>query len=589
MPKWFELIGKIFPKEAKIIIFDNEDRTSVVHHKFAPKKIVEIDGVILYENIIFLINGFSGDGSSNFEQKHKFFSEMKDIKDPTKLNLIVMGKGSKLKENLKKIEEFKNELDKRKKYKFYLKKIVFAPNARAENASLWTNIGEDDFLIDKILFKYLNYCCTQIEEAYGFRELLIMLKIKKSQIKRLVSDEGLGLPLDGGHAAIFSQIENDKRVLYSFVVSVREIIDCIKVLRFECVPEGTRAFQRIVDRDRLKNISDYYLYKHQSFPTNVILAFNPEVYTKDTRKRVIDKSDDNRNSADIFLLQEFGSLIVIDGQHRILSHLKNPSRDMDKKILVSILDFTDLDEIKTHEEMTRTFVEINNYHRKLSAMIKLRIDALNEPDKPFSRWYNIFKSLNKKESKSYFSDMIEFEDTPLKRFEPDKKKRINISSLVKYAGVAGLEKGNKQYKGLLDEGFFTKDQLEELIKNYFEIIKEITQGSKSKESIILSPRDIGGLMRLMVHFRNDKKTKDLFIKLNTLEGKAGIKPYLETIEFDKLKDLSLGPNTWAIMEGNFLAQINIKYPKFGVRGKLTEKGLKEMKRILRIHKFSHRK
>jgi DGQHR domain-containing protein len=369
--------------------------------------------------------------------------------------------------------------------------------------------------------------------------------------------------------------------MYSFIVPVKDIIEFVRVLRFEAVPENKKAFQRIVDKDRLKIISDNYLWKNESFPSNIILTFDPEIYTEEQKRRVMNGKDDNKNIVDISLLKEFGSLIVIDGQHRILSHLKNSDRDLPKKILISILDFQDNTPDEAHRAMTEIFVQINNQHKKISPMVMLRIQALNEPDAPFSRWYKMFKELNKKDPSSYFSDMIEFEDTPLKRFQSDEKKRINISSLVRYAGVTGLEKGNSKYNGFLDEGFFSKEQLQGLIKDFFDAIKEVTKGSREEEKVLLSPRDIGGLIRLMVHFINDRRTKNNFMKLDTSEGKAGIKPYLESIKFKDLKNLPYGANAWAIMEGHFLGRIRKKYKGFGVNARLSQNGSKEMKKIMR--------
>ena len=40
--------------------------------------------------MVFLINGFSGEGNSNFEQKHKFFTEMVDVDEPSKIKPIII-------------------------------------------------------------------------------------------------------------------------------------------------------------------------------------------------------------------------------------------------------------------------------------------------------------------------------------------------------------------------------------------------------------------------------------------------------------------------------------------------------------------
>lgn len=582
MKKWFELIKDVLPSDIEFWVFDMEKTgESKVNHEFGAKDWGEIDGIAIYKNIIFLINGYSGNTRNGLDGKYAELKKFENITSPEQLNLKAMNGDAR--ENNKKIKEFLNYVSGKTNLKFIIRKLVVAPNVSTDNLSLWSALKEDEFLLDKIIFKYLYYCFCEVNKDYGFREFLILLNIKKKQIDlKKTSTSNINSPeTTSSYSAIFSDIEKEKRCLYSFIVPVEDIMEFIRVLRFECVPENEKAFQRIVDKDRLKIISDNYLNKSESFPTNIILTFDPNIYTEEQKSRIFSNKDPTKNIISISLLKEFGSLIVIDGQHRILSHLKKPERDLPKKVLISIIDFKENHSNDTYKAMSDIFVQINNYHKKISPMVMLRIQALNEPDASFSRWYKIFRELNKKSPSSYFSDMIEFEDTPLKRFQSDDKRRINISSLVKYAGVNGLERGNNNYKGLLDQGFFLKDHLQDLIKDFFEIIKEITKGSQDEESIILSPRDIGGLMRLMVHFINDSRTKDNFMRLNSVEGKAGIKPYLEAINFRRLGSLAYGANAWATMEGYFLGQIRKKYPRFGVSSKLTKSGSKEMKKVMR--------
>ena len=583
MKKWFELVKNIFPSEIKLWVFDREKSgESKVNHEFGPKEWVEIDGIAVYKNIIFIINGFSGEAGNGLDNKYADLKKFEGINSPEQLKLKSMN-GNHTK-NLQNIEEFNKYLEERKNSKFVVRKLVVAPNANTDKVTLWSNLSDDEFLLDKFLFKYLYYCFSEVDPDYALREFFIMLKIKRREIDRKKTDTfNINSPeKTSDYSAIFSDIEKEKRCMYSFIVPVDDIIQFIRVLRFEAVPENEKAFQRIVDKDRLKVISDNYLRTNESFPNNVILTFDPTIYTTEQKTRIINNEDEEKNMVDISLLKEFGSLIVVDGQHRILSHLKNSERDLPKKILISIIDFKDNTLDEAHKAMSDLFVQINNQHKKISAMVMLRIKTLNEPDAPHSRWYKIFKELNKKQPSSYFSDMIEFEDTPLKRFQTDDKKRIKISSLVKYAGVGSLEKGNKNYKGFLDEGFFSQDQLQDLIKDFFEIIKELTKGTRDKEGVILSQRDIGGLIRIMVHFINDGRTKENFMKLDTSEGKAGIKPYLKSIKFDRLSSLRYSPNAWAIMEGHFLGYIRKKYSRFGVGGRLSSNGLKEMKRVMRL-------
>lgn len=574
MAKWFQTIKKTFPEEAKLLIFDNEDGNSKVFHEFGPKDHEEIDGVLIYENIIIIINGYSGEGRSELDDKHRFFQRLKKMNKIEDFNLVALGdKGKSENENL---NLFKKHLEEKKNYEFVLKKVILAPNIKADG-SIWDNLENNEFIIDKYSMKYFNYC-SEINKEYTLRELLIWLGIRLPEINRLKTDTDIGEPRTGkGYSAIYSKI-GEKVNMYTFMAPVKDIIKFIKVLRFESIPRNEKAFQRIVDKERLKRISEKYLNNNESFPNNVILAFHPEVYSNKQRKQgVIRELNTNKSSLIFYPLEEYGSLIVIDGQHRILSHLKN-EEDMNKNILISVLDFEDID--KSHEKMSEIFVQINNQHRKISPTVMLKIDAENKPEIPTSRWYLIFRELNKKSIKNYFSERIEFQDTPFKRFEQENENKISINSLIRYSGINQLENGYKdKYKGLLE--FFAKDQLSQLLIDYFSIIGDLTKGTLQKPEIELMPRDIGGLLRLMIHFVNDENTKEAFKDLSNPQNKLKIRKYLEKIPFEKLSEIKYGANAWAIMEAHFLANIRKEFPNFGIQdGRLTKNGKEELNRVL---------
>jgi hypothetical protein len=189
----------VFPQEAKLLVFDNEDGGPKVFHEFGPKDHEEIDGVLVYKNIILLINGFSGEGRSELDTKHKFFERLRGIDKISQLNLKSLnGKGEVM--GHEQFNLFNEYLVQNKNYDFIIKKIVMAPNIKADG-SIWDNSEEDEFILDKYALKYFRYC-SEINKDYSLRELLIFLSIKLPQINRLISDTDVGDPETGKYLKI---------------------------------------------------------------------------------------------------------------------------------------------------------------------------------------------------------------------------------------------------------------------------------------------------------------------------------------------------------------------------------------------------
>ena len=410
------------------------------------------------------------------------------------------------------------------------------------------------------------------------QEFLYFLKIKMREFKRL---KGSRVGDEPELTADFQSIEtklNDNQTMYSTSVSVSDIIPYIQVLRV-ADEYNEQAFQRMINGEIIKRISNEYLNKNKSFPNNIILAFNPDIYN---HGRAINFAGAKR----IKFYKEFGSLIVIDGQHRLLAHLLEKNRDYLKSVLVNVILFETKDRAKAFDQMAELFYLINTKQKKLTSLVSLRIRSKIIPSDMESIWYRVFEKLNNMDQRdNYLFEKISFDEKEIRK----EKNGINISSIISYSGLKrisnGVKKGKKNLIGLKDiylqqVVFKNEEQFyENFVRKYFSIIGEIIDRNTK-----MAARDFGGLLRIAIHFLNDSKTKDVFknfaLENNALPTKIveDIKSYFIRIPFNKLDQLEYGANAWAIMEGFFLGNIRKHHRGFGISSLLSKKGQAAMKK-----------
>ena len=438
-------------------------------------------------------------------------------------------------------------------------------------------LESDEFIIDKTLTRYFEYALENINEVYSKRELFYFLKIEMRKLRQMVGTRVGNEPeLTSNFPTIEIELENNMK-MYSSCVAIRDIIEYCQVLRI-ANKYNLQAFQRMVNGQRLRNISNNYLDKHYSFPNNVILAFNPEIYDPNKSNHYISGSNGNKN---IKFYKEFGSLIIIDGQHRLLSHLLNPSRDLNKPILINIILFQDKD--KAYDQMAELFLIINTQQSRLVSLVSLKILSKLEPDSIKGMWYRIFNSLNSLNQRdNYLYNKILFEEKEIREVT-----NVGISSIITYSGINLMSEGRKikvrKYMGLkqlaeenITSDFTLFDFYHNFMRKYFYLIGQVS-GSTS-----ISARDFGGLLRLIFHFINERRTKSLFKELS--KQRRGIPPklkdsiinFLNKIPFSRLNELEYPSNAWRDMEGFFLGCLRKHYQGFGIGTALSKKGIKAL-------------
>ncbi len=160
--------------------------------------------------------------------------------------------------------------------------------------------------------------------------------------------------------------------LYTFTISPYEILDIVHVYRQDELPSlqdsSAYNYQRPLNPDKLKEIRENLLTECDFiFPSNILVILSKECkYTKD---------GDGNNF--LYIPKKYGSISVIDGQHRLFSYADEKVESImqdDCKIMVMAVSFrTDLQEIIT-KLSARVFIEININQTKVEIPHLNKID-----------------------------------------------------------------------------------------------------------------------------------------------------------------------------------------------------------------------
>jgi DGQHR domain-containing protein len=379
-------------------------------------------------------------------------------------------------------------------------------------------------------------------------------------------------------------LEGDKMIMYSLSIRVEDIINYVTVLRM-AQKYDKKGFQRMIKSNRLDKINKEYLEKNETFPNNIILFLNPELYQNEedfyTPAKDSPYKKDNPGNGELTFFDEYNSLIIIDGQHRFFSFVTGNKTE--RPILVTLIFLKGEDEAEKFVQMEKMFYKINKTQERVDPNLSFILKARIDPESEENFWYEVFRKLD---TKGFFSKRFSFKETTMKK--DDQKK--SIISVITYGGILRLNKTFKK-KGIEVDGlstFYGTDRIKNiefsfnLLNNYFDIIEKVLHEQNIKKEN-LTPREIGALLRLMRHFMlNDKNKLEKLGRVRDIrkeqdkESKDTVEYFegiLKCIPFSEVLELNYPTSNWAAIEGYMLKKIHAKKPKFGNKVLLSKKGL----------------
>lgn len=220
--------------------------------------------------------------------------------------------------------------------------------------------------------------------------------------------------------------------LVSFMISAEVLLRNSYVLRKDNWGYSTDLYQRLIDAGRIKKIRQYVASEGSAFLNNIIVGLPPGVTFQSSDGTPISLDDAQDYGAyRMTIPDEFNSLCIIDGQHRVFAHYEG-SDELEAKVaavrtkvhllatgLVFPKDMNELDRLKLQSEI---FLDINSNSKPVPADVLLAIQSLRAPYADVAVARRVLEQLNKKPTFRSMFQLSQMDLAPIK-----------IASIVKFA------------------------------------------------------------------------------------------------------------------------------------------------------------
>jgi DGQHR domain-containing protein len=385
-------------------------------------RVMEIDSVYFYENILLICEdtGATNDIKKHIRNKNEVFDEI--AKNKKQFLEWLVDCFPDYEEKLKKYDE--------KEYKFFnLYFYQFELNLTADELSMYSNIKFVD--IKSLNYFHRMYQCIRLSSRY---EIFRFLGLKKSDIG-LVTNEGSKKTLQAPiiYPEKTTGINNGIRVV-SFMMSAESLLNTCYVLRKDNWQDSIWLYQRLIEKEKIKKIRNFLAKKGESFYNNIIVALPNNVRFKDLEGNsiTVDKIGDFEK-CELEIPDEWNSICVIDGQHRIFAHYEGNANDKSEKriadlrkqlhLLVTGLIFpSEMSNIEKTKIQSEIFLDINSNSKPVKTDILLHIEMLKNPYSDIGLARQVIERLNKERP---FQNMFEMSSLDTKK--------IKIASIIKFA------------------------------------------------------------------------------------------------------------------------------------------------------------
>lgn len=298
----------------------------------------------------------------------------------------------------------------------------------------------------------------------------------------------------------------------SFMMSAEKLLHTSYVLRKDSWEESMFLYQRLIEKEKVKNVRAFLAKKGEAFFNNIIVALPDNVKFEDDSGNVgpIENIGDYQHCK-LILPNEMNSICVIDGQHRIYAHYEAPiTEKYEVKIaplrkqlhlLVTGLIFPkEMKDAERKQLQSEIFLDINDNTKKVAANVLTHIEMIKDPFSDIGLARRIVERLNK-------------ERTFLNKFELSSldENKIKVASIIKFAlrylvaimPSEGRESLFKYWDG--DKEAFNKKDEEALnayilfcakkINMYFAAVKEVFKEEwNNPDSKLLSVIAINGFI-----------------------------------------------------------------------------------------------
>lgn len=389
-----------------------------LHFKIG-NKTGELDSVFMYENVLLVVEETTSTSAWSHAKNKKILAEE------------ILGSKGDLIQILR--ENFKDHDVMLSKYKpsrlrvFYLYISLTDMDLDDDDVALLKPM----LLVDSKALNYFDKLAKTIKRS-ARTDLWRFLELSSGDIGA-ATNASAGRTID---TAIISPDDNtgfNSGVrLVSFMIAADVLLRNGYVLRKDNWGYSTDLYQRLIDPNRIKTIRRFVASDDTAFLNNIIIGLPEEVAFKDASGSHIGLDDiQDYSGYQMTLPDEFNSLCIIDGQHRVFAHYEGVD-ELEAKVasirskvhlLATGLIFPKtMGPLERLQQQGEIFLAINSNSKPVPADVLLAIQALRDPYADIAIARRVLESLNRRTVFKNMFQLSQMDNAPIK-----------IASIIKYA------------------------------------------------------------------------------------------------------------------------------------------------------------
>ena len=394
----------------------------------------ELDHCFILENIIIICEQTTGKKDTDHLLKKQETANIITKNDSTKTEFLDF-----LSE---KFNNFKNKFEINRWKIFYL---YFSKNQIDFDSKDKERYNKLKF-IDTETFNYFSTMSKCIKKSFKY-EILRFLDIKKEDYGEISSsDSSSSHNVSIIYPSDVTGLKNGVGVV-SFMMSPEKLIETSYVLRKDSWGDNIGLYQRLLTEKRIKKIRKFVIDKKKTFFNNIIVGLpdSTKIYNEDGKEINVSQLSKYQNCK-MSITQDFNTISIIDGQHRIYAYYENNISDTDEEevaklrnklnLLVTGLLFPkEWNEWEKQKFQSEIFLQINRNSKNIEKDVIFHIESTMDPLSSSSIARMIIKKMNEKDP---FKDKFELSLV--------KKSQIKVSSIIQFA-LSSLVSGNKNSQG----------------------------------------------------------------------------------------------------------------------------------------------
>lgn len=420
-------------KKRKVLAFRKKIRSSFTDAGFTyfstldkhfpiGTRTVELDYLFLYENIIVICedNTKQKKDIDHIRNKNESFAEIRNNKTAF-LNWL----SNTFPEKATMVKQYRPE-----RYFLY---YIYISQTELEITEDEKNRYSNLLFWDPETLSYFNRMAQCIQHSARY-EIFRYLGLKNDEIGFSGSEGGkttIKAPIIYPQEA--TGLHNGVRVV-SFMMSAEKLLRTSYVLRKDSWEESMFLYQRLIEKDKVKNIRAFLAQKGEAFYNNIIVALPDNVtFEDDAGTPILVENIGDFQHCKLVLPDEMNSICIIDGQHRIFAHYEAPATEKYElqiaplrrqlHLLVTGLIFpTEMKEPERKQIQSQIFLDINDNTKKVAPNVLTHIEMVKDPFSDIGLARRVIERLNKKR-------------VFLNRFELSAldESKIKVASIIKFA------------------------------------------------------------------------------------------------------------------------------------------------------------